>query len=237
MNKRLLFFLAAIFLFGCTTLKTPEIKGVVVDAETGKPITDAYVLVTWRTTVSGLGGAVYGGGGIKRKLKLKTDTNGKFKIDKYLTINWVPFPFGQGGDLGISIYRHGYELKSYSFDNENDFVRGKYLEIKVSNKIIELEISLNKPKNENAFLENAFKISYMDSNYALDEFKLFIKQYPDSPFIPQTLRAVAALYWGLGDKEATVHALSELIQKYPSSEDAIYAKQALNKIRTGEKLE
>ena len=44
MNKNLVFIVLGILLIGltaCTSLKTPEIKGVVLDAETGKPIEGA----------------------------------------------------------------------------------------------------------------------------------------------------------------------------------------------------
>ena len=39
-----------ISLTGCTSLKTPEIKGIVLDAETGKPIEGAYVVASWGRT-------------------------------------------------------------------------------------------------------------------------------------------------------------------------------------------
>ena len=54
--KRLFYMiLVAALLAGCTSLKTPEINGVVVDAETERPIEGAYVVASWApTSISGM---------------------------------------------------------------------------------------------------------------------------------------------------------------------------------------
>ena len=56
MKKILMLIVMAAILFGFTFLKTPEIKGVVVDAETGKPIDGARLYVEWYRVIVGPGG-------------------------------------------------------------------------------------------------------------------------------------------------------------------------------------
>jgi hypothetical protein len=68
-RKKLLIIVGVIILFfalASSTLKTPEIKGVVVDAETGKPIEGAYIVAWWKRTYSGPGGPT--GGGISKEV-------------------------------------------------------------------------------------------------------------------------------------------------------------------------
>ena len=70
MKKIIYLFFISLLLSGCTFLKTPEIKGVVLDAETGTPITDARIYAKWQRTVSGPGGKT--GGGISKEIRLTT---------------------------------------------------------------------------------------------------------------------------------------------------------------------
>lgn len=53
--------IGVIYIITCTRLKTPEIKGLVLDAETGQPITDARIYAKWEREMRGLEGNVVGG--------------------------------------------------------------------------------------------------------------------------------------------------------------------------------
>ena len=114
-----------LILTGCTSLKTPEIKGVVLDAETDKPIANARVYARWQRIVSGPGGQT--AGGIAREVRLKTKEDGTFVIPSYTLINFVPYPFGQGGTFYTVIYAHRYMYKSFTFHETINFEKPKYV--------------------------------------------------------------------------------------------------------------
>ncbi|NWF52075.1 MAG: hypothetical protein HXY47_03230, partial [Nitrospirae bacterium] len=119
--------LCVLFFSGCfTTFETPEIKGIVLDAETGKPMEGAIVVVSWGRTYSGPGGQ-FGGKNFK-ELRLKTDNKGAFIIPSNKVTNWVPYPFGQGGSFAMAIFTHGYKVKKFIFNEPQEFQRPKYNE-------------------------------------------------------------------------------------------------------------
>ena len=53
--------IAALLYIFSTTFRTPEIKGVVLDAETGQPIADARIYAKWERKMRGFGGESSGG--------------------------------------------------------------------------------------------------------------------------------------------------------------------------------
>jgi hypothetical protein len=105
MIRRLPLILIFFMLVGCGGIyKSPEINVKVIDAETRKTIEDARVITIWKRIYSGPGG--HFGGGVVKELRSKTGGDGSLNIPSYWLINYVPFPFGQGGMFYAKVYAH-----------------------------------------------------------------------------------------------------------------------------------
>ena len=57
----ILVLIGVIYVVTCTRLKTPEIKGVVLDAETGQSVADVRIYAKWERKMRGFGGESSGG--------------------------------------------------------------------------------------------------------------------------------------------------------------------------------
>ena len=204
---------------GCTSLKTPEIKGVVLDAETGKPVANAIVFTGWQKIYSGPGGL--SPGAVIKKVDLKTDTSGKFRIPSRWLINFVPWPFGQGGSFGIVVYTHGYQYKSFYFHESSEFKFPKYEEFAEINRGKEVIIKLYKLEdNPEAFLKNKSDIySYIkdDNEYLEEEDKLFVKKYGKQKWNKNIQYELAEAYYRLGDYSSALRKLEEIIKRNPNA--------------------
>lgn len=93
--------LMGLVIMGCSSFRTPEIKGVVLDVETGKPIADARIYAKWERMMRGFGGE--SSGGIDKELRLKTKGDGTFLIPAHTLVNFIPT--GKGG-IFSSLYMH-----------------------------------------------------------------------------------------------------------------------------------
>ena len=215
MNKRLLFFLAAIFLFGCTTLKTPEIKGVVVDAETGKPIDGARIYARWQKVNTGPGGQSRGG--ISKEITLIADKNGRFVIPAHLLINFVPYPFGQGGYLYLVFYTHNYKYKKFELENSTQFKN--FLGIQQKEKVISL---LRLENNPGAFLNNSsdvFIYAHPDGAYVAEEDKIFVQRFDSDKWKNEDLLyQLVYAYSRLGEYRVALNRLEEIPKLRPDAQ-------------------
>ncbi len=111
------FGIAALLYIFSTTFKTPEIKGVVVDSETGKPIADARIYAKWERMMRGFGGEY--SGGVGKELRLKTKGDGTFLIPAHTLINFIPT--GTGGNFYMFVYSIGYKNLRFDFFDRTDF--------------------------------------------------------------------------------------------------------------------
>lgn len=174
MNKLVLISLFAIILTGCTFLKTPEIKGVVVDAETGKPIAGARVYASWNRIIAGPGGTTEGA--ILKELRMQTKADGSFEVPGYLLVNIVPFPFGQGGNFGFIVYDHGYEVKRFNFREQVNFRTPKYDEFKMGFQQTKIAMSkITDPEKYNSQITVRF-----GDEYLIGEYQYFLEHFPES---------------------------------------------------------
>jgi len=175
--KLVLLFLLLIILSSCTFLKTPEIKGVVVDAETGKPIEGARVYASWHRIIAGPGGTT--NGAILKELRMRTKADGSFELPGYLLVNIVPFPFGQGGNFGFIVYDHGYEVKRYSFWKRSDFTKAKYNEFDEVSK--QINISMKKITDaEEYYFQLGSSPSIVGDEYLIEEMRYFLNNFHES---------------------------------------------------------
>lgn len=211
-------------LSGCTTLKTPEIKGIVVDAETGKPIADARVYAKWQKTVSGPGGKTRGG--IAKELRLKTDSEGKFVIPSYALINYAPYPLGQGGNFLVVVYAHGYKFKQFEFYDQTDIKSPRYEEFIITNNQIKLK--LTELINEKQYWENIRELDINDPHYDIEDYNIYISKYPNSANIPRAKYYIGYTYEDeLKDYDNAIKEFEQVIKTYPKSDAASSSKQRI----------
>jgi len=229
--RRLIYLVVAfIFITGCTSLKTPEISGIVVDAETGQAIEGAYVVAHWGRTYSGPGGQF--GGETSKELKLRTGNDGSFKVPSYTLINYVPYPFGQGGSFSIAFYAHGYEKLTFTFNDQEGITKyPKYEEFKRLAHIQRLDIKLESLKDEKKYLQNVKDMRAIDPAYTIDEYQLFLRKYPESHQAPMVLWEIGVIYRvNMKDVESAKKVFFEVLQKYPESNAARFSHSDLNEI-------
>jgi FimV-like protein len=211
--------LIGLFLSSCiTTFKTPEIRGVVLDAETGKPIEGARIYAKWQKIVSGPGGQT--GGGIAKELRLKTKRDGTFVVSPYSLVNFIPYPFGQGGSFYMIVYAHDYKYKSFTFYETENFDKPKYEEFQ--KKLIEnkLRLKLSKIKDPEVFVKNRGDIySYVevDQDYIFEEDKLFVEKFGKQKWNKNIQYELAEAYYRIGDYKSAIKKLEEIIEDNPNA--------------------
>jgi hypothetical protein len=115
------------------SVKTPEIRGVVVDAETMEPLSGAAVHAGWATVHGGPGGQSHGFD--LKDITLRTGNDGSFVIPPYRVINFLPWPFGQGWNFGFGVYAHGYKNRSFGFSSQWEIENPRHDELKEGYRI------------------------------------------------------------------------------------------------------
>lgn len=217
-----------VFISGCTLLKTPEIKGIVLDAETGKPIADARIYAKWQRTVSGPGGQT--GGKVVRELRLRTKEDGVFGIPSYNLINPVPYPFGQGGTFYVVVYAHSYKYKSFTFHESENFEKPKYEEFKIEVKE-GIKIKLEEIKNdETYFFQIGKNLLETGEDYYLKDMRFFIDKFSNSKWCATIQNYIAQYYENKEDYSNAIKEYEILIKKYPDSGFVPYAQKAIERI-------
>jgi tetratricopeptide (TPR) repeat protein len=229
----LLTFLNGLFLVGCiTTLKTPEIRGVVLDAETGKPIEGVNVIARWSRTYSGPGGQV--GGKAFKELRLKTNNNGAFVIPDYKVTNWVPYPFGQGGSFGMAVFTHGYKVEKFVFHESQEFQRPKYDEFKERKEGGAIIFKLEEIKDPDTFDKNDSEIYGFvkeDLNYQLKDYQIFITKFPIDKRVSGYRLGIGTVYEKMGKPIEAISEYEKIIKEYPGSEEEKEAKERIAKLK------
>ncbi|RMG02440.1 MAG: hypothetical protein D6726_07520, partial [Nitrospirae bacterium] len=115
LKKRILTYcLLVVFIFGmasctkdqCVFFHDKEIRGYVLEAQTGEPIEGAVVVAAWALTqVPG-----EGFGGYARIIETVTDKDGKFVIPSWWSFKpWKLCSVMYGNGAKIIIYKPGYE--------------------------------------------------------------------------------------------------------------------------------
>ena len=224
----------ALFVTGCTSLTTPEIKGVVVDAETGKPIEGARVYAAWLKITAGPGGK--GPGTVVKELWLTADAIGQFRIPEYRISNPAPYPFGQGGHWSLNVYAHEYYHQSYGFDSAKELDRAKYAQFKNQNDSGQVVFGLRKidgadsfAKNYSAIYDWADKANEFD--YRLADIEIFIDRYQSDKRVPDYMFSMGFAYEETGNIEKALSKYDSLLKKYPHSRQATLARERIDKLK------
>jgi len=197
---------------------TPVVNGIVVDADTKKPLAGIKIKAGWLVGSSSVGG---GGGGYYKFYKTVTDAKGEFKLPrriKTMTTHFPPFiPLIETKFAGINIvsYPNGYD---YMVTTE---------QIKTDNKVT---ITLNKVKSDSDFLENIRLywrwLSGMhkgNGDYMTDEnerkwlrqaYRQFEVKHPNSKADEPMLEQLSNWLNSNNDPEC-VYITERLVNKYP----------------------
>ena len=213
-------------------MKTPEIKGVVFDSETGKPIEGAYVVASWGRTYSGPGGQV--GGKDFKKIRLQTSKDGAFMIPAYTVINWVPWPFGQGGTFFMAVYTHGYKCKKFIFYEASGFQMPKYEEFKEKKEDGTTIFKLEKMKDPDTFDKNGDEIYGLvkeDLSYKLKDYELFVNKFPMDKRVPGYRLSIGSIYEEIGDYDKALMEYRKIIKDFPDSRAAKEASERILKLK------
>ena len=244
----ILFFsiILSIPLCGCTSLKTPEINGVVVDAETGKPIDGARIYVKWQKTVSGPGGQT--AGGIAKEFRSETEVNGRFVIPAYALRNYVPYPFGQGGTFYMVAYAHGYMYRRFTLSSESSFVHAGILKEYVSPNGVTLKLaSISSPKDwsdnlggipeKYDLIDNSGNRIPIKNDFVNDEYKLLLSKFGMKRWDRLNQAQLVNAYVQMKDYKSAIRKIEEIIQDYPEAREPYAEKleKYRNKIRETEK--
>jgi hypothetical protein len=225
--------LFGLFSSGCfTTFETPEIKGIVLDAETGKPIEGAIVVASWGRTYSGPGGQ-FGGKNFK-ELRLKTDNKGAFIIPANKITNWVPYPFGQGGSFAMAIFTHGYKVKKFVFNEPQEFHRPKYNEFQGKKENGTILFKLEEIKDPDTFEKNDLEIYGFvkeDLNYQLKDYIIFISKFPTDKRVSSYRLGKGTLYEKMKNSELAIKEYEDIIKDFPGTDEAKEAKKRITRLK------
>ena len=238
--------IGVIYIITCTRLKTPEIKGIVVDSETGQPIAEARIYAKWERMMRGFGGEY--SGGIEKELNLKTKADGTFLIPARTMFNFIPSPIGIKGFFHMIIYAHGYKLKSFVFYDENSFGHPKHYEefrkLKESKGLI---FTLEEIKDPEAFDKNLseyysgysfyrYHKSKEDLMYELIEYQTFIDRFPSDKRVPSYILSKGSVYEKMKKFREAAEEYQKVIEKYPNSKAAIEASKDIERLRNWRQL-
>lgn len=232
MKKILMLIVAAAILSGCTSLKTPEINGVVVDSETGKPIPDARVHAEWRRIDAGPGGK--GPGYVTKEIWLKADQEGRFTMPSNLVINFIPYPLGQGGYWSFSVYAHEYFRKSYGYESREQIARASDREFKDKYKDGRIIFRLSKISDPDSFDKNfseIFSAIEKDIDYQLIDLQIFVKQYPDNKRVSGYRLGIGGIHQEKSDYEKALIEYEAVIKEFPNSSAAKEAQEGIKNIK------
>lgn len=228
-RQRILYlFCILILLSGCTFLKTPEIKGVIVDAETGKPIEGVYVRASWDMTTSGPGGK--SDSNFKR-VRVKTDKDGRFKIPQYTLINFIPYPFGQGGSFRILFNLWGYKSKGFSL-YRTDEIKVRTDELKDASTPGGITVKLEEIKDPKTFISER-GYGDKDEAYRRTEDLLYTKKFGDKKWKDVNIQYdLAETYYRLGDYKSALKKLDEVGTDNPHQKTLQYFRDTYKQYKT-----
>lgn len=224
MNRFSSLLIVLIILSGCTSLRSPDINGLIVDSETGKPINEARVYAEWKKVDGGPGGQI--SGGVVKELRLKTGQDGKFMIPSYLVINFLPYPLGQGGNFCIVVYAHGYKLERYNVHDPDNFESG-IGDININNLYTFKMIALRDPVT---FDQNYHDIHIAELDYELEEFKYFVNKYPSNEKVPGYMLGIGTVYQKMNENNKAIEEYDLICKQYAKSDACNEAKSRIEKL-------
>ena len=232
--KLAIILMSSILIMGCTTLKTPEMKGVVLDAETGKPIEDVRIYAKWKRMMRGFGGEY--SGGTDKELHLKAKGDGTFLIPAHTLFNFIPSPIGKGGTFYMIVYAHGYKFKSFIFYERKNFESPRYDEFEKMNKNKILVLKLEEIKDPETYDKNRYELytnlefKKEDISYELVDYQSFVDRFPTHKKVPGYRLSIGTIYEEMGNKEKAKLEYERIIKDFPDSSGAKEARKRLAKL-------
>jgi hypothetical protein len=205
-------------IIGCN-IKTPEIRGVVLDEETKQPVEGAWVGASLELTTKTIGGDVHSALSIE-KPHTRTDKHGRFIVlSKRFKKSYPPFGFGTevlAFRVGVStIDDKGGGVKYFGGYYRKDFGKGDgELQEVLRRDVIELTINIKpveRTESEyfhylqslyNYCLSGRFSVEVApveggcdawELNYAIVKHERFIKRLPELRTMDQRIHYVGAM--------------------------------------------
>jgi hypothetical protein len=218
MNKLPYLLFLLLLLTGCSTLSTPEIRGIVVDAETGKPIADARIFAEWKLITSGPGGP--GAGEVKKEVKLKTGPDGKFVLPPFRLVNNMPYPFGQGGYFDFNIIALGYKGTGYGTGRNGAFESGFAKDITIGKENPIKLIPIRDPKT---WVENSGDVYHYiknDKDYLAQEDRMYVEKFGNGRWDEKNIQMeLFYTYVRLKDYRNAKRKAKEIIEDSPKDKN------------------
>lgn len=218
----ILVLIGVIYVVTCTRLKTPEIKGVVLDAETGTPIADARIYAKWERKMRGFGGE--SSGGIEKELHLKIKTDGSFLIPAHTLFNLIPSPIGIGGYFYMFVYSIGHKNLEFGFFDRTDFEgppRPRFQEFEGITRGERLVLKMSKIEDPKSFVKNAgeaFRTARPDKEFELREDRFFVERFGKQRWSDEDVQyEIAEAYYRLGDYRSALRKLDEIFEMNPAT--------------------
>lgn len=138
---------------------TPEINGVLIDAESNKPLPNVDVVVGWESDFYILMSTVHSR---LKSIHIKTDSNGKFYAPKHyksLALN-VPFGYRENSKSYITIFSLDYlRVNSKNIDNQHILYLNKIINHDMLKDNYNTLLTLKDIGNKN---EKALALAYLD---------------------------------------------------------------------------
>jgi hypothetical protein len=233
----ILVLIGVIYIVTCTRLKTPEIKGVVLDAETGQPISDARIYAKWERKMRGFGGE--SSGGIDKELHLKTKADGTFFVPGHTLFNFIPSPIGIGGYFYMFVYSIGHKNLEFDFFGRTDFEgppRPRFHEFAGITKGERLVLKMPKVEDPKAFIKYRGEVSSKidkGDDYRRKEDQFFVEKFGGQRWNDENVQYdLAEAYYRLGDYESALRKLDEILQINPNERTVQYFKEKYAKYKT-----
>lgn len=215
----ILVLIGVVYVVTCTRLRTPEIKGVVLDAETGQPIADARIYAKWERRMGGPGGQF--SAGVDKRLRLKTKEDGTFLIRAHTLFNFIPSPIGQGGDFVTVVYANGYKCSRFFFFKESDFERTNRKEFEGVTTGKKGFFKMSKIKDPKAFVQNRRDVfsfaDEWDKDYWRKEDQLFLERFGNQKWNDENIQyELAETYYRMSDYKSALRKLDEILEMNPT---------------------
>lgn len=209
---------------GCTTVEVPEIKGRVVNAETGKPLANANVMASWKVGIATFAGLA----GIHsvEKYITHTDENGEFVLPRIKVKKKAISGSFEG--VSILVYTSGYKSAHIVslFAGSRGFRKDKrkpYFELMpLKTREDYYDALYYTPWHVVDAIDREFQISF---NYD------YITKFPDDKEADVLFRSIAQHYRDLGDYKKAVEVFEEVINKYPGTYTAKRAEEELIELK------
>ena len=219
LRRNLILIFALIFLSSCGVFKSPEIKGKVVDTETGEPLAGANVKVAWYT---GYGSPAGWHAKRKNTHKTITDDKGEFIIP---SIKGTHAPFiGDYDGVSILVYKLGYKpgfVEQYGRRSQG----GRQDRRKT-------DFSLKPLKTDEDYYDAYYHTSWIsvdyDHRFQIEYLRDYIDKYSQSKEVRWLFIRIAYHYKELGEYSSAKKVYKSYLKQFPDSK---HAKEEIETLR------